>query len=593
MSRRTIGIHILAASLALGAGGFLTGSASAAGCPAWTDAAGDAHFAENHDATKDDNLDIVAAKVGVVGDKMVAEVKTTGLTSAYSDFGDEFRIEFTMGGKVIWLYADRDQVGNSIGFWNVTDDKVQSGGTANYNTATKTVTFSQTLAKLDLALGSASAGRTMGAVTAATSNQLQGGTVWDYDTARLAGTYGLDACSMDEATAVVPVAAPLGSEPTAGCVTIADGPSDGTPTYATVQGTRVGTANDPDLDITGVAVRTTPSHLTAVIKVAQLAAKPAQGLGHQFDFSFTTGGKTIQLYVATHDSLNAVRDRLSPTALIPQTGGRVIVGTSSKYDDRLDVSAEMSVAKSRVTLSVERSSLETVLGTPLTDGTVVTATAAHSSVGTVTGTASADTAQATGADNQTYAIGDNACFPPPPAKFAPANAVSVQYGDKATVAATLTSDAGAPLEGKQVTFTVGTSKATATTDASGVARTTLATTKTAGSYQMAVSFIGDSAAGPASLNVPFAVRVEKCKLTLSVAKQGTRRTVTATLADDDRHAVAGQTVSWYVAGRKVATTRTNSAGRASYAGAKPGQTVVAKFAGVSGKYGTAQAQARA
>ena len=37
-----------------------------------------------------------------------------------------------------------------------------------------------------------------------------------------------------------------------------------------------------------------------------------------------------------------------------------------------------------------------------------------------------------------------------------------------------------------------------------------------------------------------------------------RRTVTATLLDNDKHAIAGQKVVWYVNGKKVATLTTDS-----------------------------------
>jgi hypothetical protein len=71
---------------------------------------------------------------------------------------------------------------------------------------------------------------------------------------------------------------------------------------------------------------------------------------------------------------------------------------------------------------------------------------------------------------------------------------------------------------------------------------------------------------------------------LKVAKSGTARTVTATLTEDDPRPLAKQPVDFYVGGRKVATVRTDSAGRAVYRGATAGQQVQARYAGSTGRY---------
>jgi hypothetical protein len=82
------------------------------------------------------------------------------------------------------------------------------------------------------------------------------------------------------------------------------------------------------------------------------------------------------------------------------------------------------------------------------------------------------------------------------------------------------------------------------------------------------------------------IRSETTKFApLAVAKpSATARTVTATLLDDDKRAVTGQSIAWYVNGKKVATGKTDSKGRAVYKGAKAGQKVQAKFTGVANKY---------
>jgi hypothetical protein len=67
--------------------------------------------------------------------------------------------------------------------------------------------------------------------------------------------------------------------------------------------------------------------------------------------------------------------------------------------------------------------------------------------------------------------------------------------------------------------------------------------------------------------------------------------VTATLLDNDKHAVAGQKVAWYVNNKKVSTLTTDSKGRTVFKGAKPGQTVQAKFTAVPGKYAACSSKA--
>jgi hypothetical protein len=64
--------------------------------------------------------------------------------------------------------------------------------------------------------------------------------------------------------------------------------------------------------------------------------------------------------------------------------------------------------------------------------------------------------------------------------------------------------------------------------------------------------------------------------------------VTAYLRDDDRHAVAGRKIAWYVNGKPAGTSTTSSTGRATHA-AKAGQTVKAVFTSSSPGYHDATA----
>ena len=80
-------------------------------------------------------------------------------------------------------------------------------------------------------------------------------------------------------------------------------------------------------------------------------------------------------------------------------------------------------------------------------------------------------------------------------------------------------------------------------------------------------------------------------MTLSVAKAGSTRTVTARLTSAGKP-LAGQVVTWFVNGKKVGTSTTSTAGTAVLKTAKPTQTVTAEFAGVNDKYLPSKATTR-
>jgi len=165
----------------------LLGSASAAGCPAWTDPKGDsvAHdpFMGQADPTgvfADSNLDIVSSTFGTVGDKVVATITTDGLGDNSSDLGDEFGMNFTVAGAALFLYADRArQQGQAyppgapfeeVGVSNGND--FSGDGTATYDVAKKTVTISVKLTSVATSAGKPVAGQVASALSAYTSDQL-------------------------------------------------------------------------------------------------------------------------------------------------------------------------------------------------------------------------------------------------------------------------------------------------------------------------------------------------------------------------------------------------------------------------------------
>ncbi|HWL38392.1 MAG TPA: Ig-like domain-containing protein [Frankiaceae bacterium] len=195
----------------------------------------------------------------------------------------------------------------------------------------------------------------------------------------------------------------------------------------------------------------------------------------------------------------------------------------------------------------------------------------------------------------TYQFGDEYCFGPPPAALSALTLPKVQYTDSVKLTAKLASEAGEALAGKQVEFAVDGLAAPlkGTTNAAGLVTVTFKPTSRAGTYPVVARFRGDETHGKTLLSGEILVLAENTRFnTLSVAKPTTTtRRVTATLVDDDKRAVAGQKVVWYVNGKKATTQTTNSKGQVVLTTAKPGQTVHAVFTAVAGKFNTATAKA--
>jgi hypothetical protein len=139
---------------------------------------------------------------------------------------------------------------------------------------------------------------------------------------------------------------------------------------------------------------------------------------------------------------------------------------------------------------------------------------------TVTVTAT-DAAGNVGSDSATYTVGETA--------LTYTGATSGEYSDSVTVSATLEEVAtDTPLSGKTISFAIGSQTVTATTDASGVATTSITLTQPSGSYTVAASFAGDTNYLSSSDSEPFTIYKE---------------TVTITYTGDTLVFTAGPTIS--------------------------------------------------
>ncbi len=134
---------------------------------------------------------------------------------------------------------------------------------------------------------------------------------------------------------------------------------------------------------------------------------------------------------------------------------------------------------------------------------------------------------------------------------------SVQYSDQVSLSATLIDNvSGAGVNGKTINFTIGTQSTTATTNSSGVAKTTLIITQGPGSYTVKSSFAGDDSYQENSdSDHPFTINQEDARVTFTgtqivatasatsgiatVSLRATIQDITAVLGDVAYDAFAG------------------------------------------------------
>lgn len=339
------------------------------------------------------------------------------------------------------------------------------------------------------------------------------------------------------------------------------------------------------LDITAVTIRVTDTKVVAYLTLKDLPTSlgPTEQ-GYWFFVSFAFGKKVARFQ---HAIGNPTYGTLQPTGYPIASVGE---GTASGTTPLRGLGADVDPVHDVVDVYGDRDSLEQQLGTALHDGDVLTAVTGKTALilgpaGVSASQHPADDTTATG-DKAAYTVGDDSCFDPAQLTVAAAPA---QYGDPATLTATLKYTDGKPMAGRALAFDVPGQPdmpRTVVTGDDGTATVGVDAAQPGQAY--AVTFAGDETIGRARVAGTLDVRPETVRFApLQVTKAGTARTVTATLLDDDAHPVSGVKVDWYVAGAKVATATTDSRGRVTLRTAKAGQKVQARFAAVPAKYAAA------
>ena len=393
--------------------------------------------------------------------------------------------------------------------------------------------------------------------------------------------------------------------PRLGCThAINDGPGDAHADYTGLGNSPL--ASNDGLDIEMVDLRLTDTQLQVFLAIKRIplpSAMAASESTYRYKVSFAYGGKGFTYGV---EQQNPTWAGAYPTDSTNYPMMNMGLGAAN---DLTAVSTGVvrqgtAPAPSWVIFTSPRDKVEAILGAPIPDGAAFTNVAVTTQVYTSPETAvhstndGLDTTLTPSQDS--IVVGGaaaDACFGPPPTSIGSVSVAPANVTDSSTMRATLLDQDGKALAGKSLTFAVNDGKGTkltATTDANGRAVATYGPIKVhAGTYPVTVSFAGDTDLKASSATGALKVTAEATAFKpLKVAKpSATTRVVTATLVEDGTHPVAGVPVTWWINGKKVATAKTAGNGTVVLKSAKPGQTVQAKFAGVTGMFLAANSKA--
>lgn len=562
----------------------LAGLATAAGaCPTYTDPAGDGVLAGDPSGeTQDDNLDILAVSHSVDADVFTSAVMVKKLLATGPNFSfyDRFLSTFTVDKKVVEIRADRDNTGDApviTGSLRVAATLTTAKVTVGVDVKTNTVTIGIAVPDLEKAVGSSLGGQAFSAMSSKTTQPMTppvatpAATVQlnlAADTAAAAATSsyvfggscsgGTPAPGPSVTPTPTPPPAPVDpllAQPRAGCALFKDAAGDALPGRAPLSG-----PNDPDLDLTEVAMKSEAEAVKIFAKVAKLGS-PSLPIftGHKFTAAFSVGGKPVTL---------------SATGAGPATATPATVKATAVFDN----------AKSNVVFTVPKADLVTVLAAPLAEGTPITNLTLTTNATNPAGTFDGDTAVGVKPEEKAYAVGDNTCFLPPSGKLSLSGATSGVFTDTATVLGTLVDEDDATVEGATLRLVLtGQPPVLAETDEDGIATFVVPMKSKAGSLGLSVQFNGNADVGPAGAGLPFTVLPEASVLTATAGKG----TATATLLDNDRTPIVGQLVSFTV-GSKVTKVKTNAKGVAVLTKQVSGSTAKVGFAAVPAAYTAAK-----
>ncbi len=392
--------------------------------------------------------------------------------------------------------------------------------------------------------------------------------------------------------------------PRLGCThAINDATDDAKPDF-TSAGPTPGTTSNDGLDIEMVDVRLTDTQLQVFLAIKRIPLPSGmaadEGL-YRYRINFAYGGKTFTYGIEQDNPTWPAATYPTDSSDYPIMNMGVDPASDLKSASTGVIRQGTAPDPSWIIFTSSRDKVEQILGAKIPDGAAFTNVAVTTQIYTSPELHSTND----GLDNLTAAqdsfiVGGDAgdyCFGPPPTSLGSVSVAPADVTDTSTMSAVLLDENNKPLAGKPLTFAVndGTGRTvTATTDANGKATAVYGPIKSrAGTYPVTVSFPGETTLKASTATGTLKVAAEASSFKpLKVTKPSSKtRTVTATLVDDSNHPIGGVTITWYVNGKKVANAKTASNGTAVLKSAKPGQTVQAKFAGVSGMFLAANSKA--
>jgi hypothetical protein len=571
----------------------------------------------------DPDLDITGLVFGSNDKAVTAYVRIDKLDtrSAYGD-GHAFSASFTANGKAVQFTTFRFAAGQvndamaslpapltlSSSYVNLAGNPTDVPFTATYDTTNSMVILSADRPALEKAIGgplgtiskiSAESATDIADVSEPADEVDGKDTTWTADANTCFGAAPAPAPVESAAPSAAPSpsappAAPVGAAPaglpTPDCSLAKDPKGD-----ALFEGKA---PNDPDLDMTSVTIGTDAKNLTAYIKVDQLSDSPMFSDGHRFYVSFTFNKHSFTMAGSNFaNGEGAIRDGGSQTGQVAASTQLAVDGVTSSTDPGRFTGAGPGFVDSGLKFTFDTKNSYVIATLPIADlekygkapsaGAVLSGVYANGNSDYVASAIVVDTvpdgATATAPGKLTYTVGDNHCFAPAAPAANPltnVGAVTAQYGDTAAVAAKLVDPSGAPVAGKAVTFTLGSSKAVGTTGADGVAKAALLVKAKAGKSSLVLT------SEDLTASVPFTVLLEKTVLKAT----NTKGAVTATLTDDDKTPVTGQVITFTLGSKKV-TAKTDAKGVAK-ANGFPAGNVKVTYAGSPGMYTAASASAK-
>jgi hypothetical protein len=548
--------------------------------------------------TSDDDLDVVQAGITVAADGgMTATVKVVKMdpVGPYNSTGDQHIVRFNAGGVASTISLGRD-TSSDVTFATLKVAATVSG-IVKFDPPTNTATGTFTADQVKTAFGKGIAGVKLDTFATSsynfTANPTGVGTTGlgfplvDSSSAPTSMTYtdaggcgaagggtpapsgsatpapsGSATPAPSSSPSATPSATPSASPPAAttdadglyfqprkGCVNFTDPAADADPTG-------IGVFNEGSLDVTAVNLKSPSGALQVIVKLANASEALLDVWdGRIYDVTFTVAGKAVVLQ-ATAD-------------------GPATATVAGKASADVKATAKTDAKASSIVFTVPLAGLSKAVGASVLPGTAITATAVETSADSLLGAFTADEAAGAKPAEKTYAYGDNTCFLPPAGILSLVADPSGQYTDVTVAYATLTDVDEAPVQGATVMGVLtGGKTAFGVTDEDGVAEIRLPIAVPAGAKTLKVAYAGNADIGAAAVTAPFTVKAEKVLL----KAVGTKGGVTATLTDDDKRVVAGQTVVFTIGTKKYAV-KTSSRGVAALGKIKRGTAVKISYAG--------------